>query len=145
MSFPSPRNSRALAGLCLLSGLLALSCGNGSPSSPNLPPAGSSFSVFTDPASGFSTTDVRDLDDQIVRFNTADNTMLWTPDNLLFDGWVVNGNFLDAARMFQVRFGSVSGEKRAYFTEAGRGTLCDLKVEQNILQLLPTNVFPPQS
>ncbi len=98
--------------------------------------------MFTDPASGFSTTDVRDLDDQIVRFNPADNTMLWTPDNLLFDSWVVDGNFMDAAHMFQVRFGSVSGEKRAYFTEAGRGTLCDLKVEQNTLQLLPTNVFP---
>ncbi|MGH9324185.1 MAG: hypothetical protein ACRD21_15780 [Vicinamibacteria bacterium] len=105
---------------------------------------GSDFVVFTDSATGFATTDVRDVDDEIVRFIPADDTMLWVPGNLLFDNWPVDGSFLGPSREFQVRYGTVSGQRRAYFTEAGRGTLCDLQVNGNNLQLLPTNVLPPQ-
>jgi hypothetical protein len=124
---------------------LAVSC-DGTSTDPTPPPAGSNLAVFTDPASGFSTTDVRDVDDQIVRFNPADRTLIWTPSNLIFDNWPVNGNLLGPTGDFQVRFGTVSGQRRAYFTETGRGTICDLQVDSgNVLRLLPTNSLPPNS
>jgi hypothetical protein len=86
----------------------------------------------------------RDIDDQIVRFVPADSTMLWTPSNLLFDNWPVSGNLLGPDRAFEVRFGTVSGQRRAYFTQVGPGTICNLEVTGNSLQLSPTNVLPPQ-
>ncbi len=110
----------------------------------NTGPSESDFAVFRDPTSSFSTTDVRDIDDQIVRFIPADGTMLWTPSNLLFDNWPVSGNFLGPDRAFEVRFGTVSGQRRAYFTQVGPGTICNLEVTGNSLQLSPTNVLPPQ-
>ncbi len=107
-------------------------------------PSDSDFAVFRDSGSSFSTTDVRDIDDQIVRFIPSDSTMLWTSTNLLFDDWPVSGNFLGPNRAFEVRFGTVSGQRRAYFTEVGPGTICDLEVSGNALQLFPTTVLPPQ-
>jgi hypothetical protein len=107
-------------------------------------PSDSDFAVFRDPGSSFTTTDVRDVDDQVVRFIPADATMLWTPSNLLFDNWPVSGNLLGPDRAFEVRFGTVSGQRRAYFTQVGPGTICDLEVTGNSLQLSPTNVLPPQ-
>jgi hypothetical protein len=139
--------SASIHALALAAAFFILGCGDGTGTSPTPPPAGSGFAVFTDSASGFSTTDVYDVDNQVVRFVAADRTMLWVQDNLLFDGWVVEGNFLgeSAPYPFQVRFGSVSGQRRAFFTETGRGTLCDLRVENRVLTLLPTNSLPPQT
>jgi hypothetical protein len=107
-------------------------------------PSDSDFAVFRDAASSFATSDVRDIDDQIVKFIPSDKTMLWTPGNLLFDDWPVSGNFLGPDRAFEVRFGTASGQRRAYFTQVGPGTICDIEVVGNTLQLSPTNVLPPQ-
>jgi hypothetical protein len=125
--------------------LLALAVGcDGTSTDPTPPPAGANLVVFTDSTSGFSTTDVRDIDNQVVRFNPADHTMIWTPSNLIFSNWPVNGNLLGPNGDFQVRFGTVSGQRRAYFTETGRGTICDLQVDSsNTLRLVPTNTLPP--
>jgi hypothetical protein len=140
---------RALALLVLLvslSGLVALEvgCGDGTSTAP-LDPGSEGLAVFTDPASGFSTADVRDVDDQIMRFKPTERTLLWVEGNLVFDGWIVDGNFLAEGHPYEVRFGTVSGQRRAYFTETGRGTLCDLEVEGNVLQIRPTNTLPPQT
>jgi hypothetical protein len=137
------RSGTARLSILLAGALGALSCGDGTASSPTPPLAGSGLAVFTDSASVFSTTDVLDVDNQVVRFNPQERTLIWTPGNLLFDGWIVDGNFLGEGRPYQVRFGSVSGQRRAYFTETGRGTICDLEVENNILQIRPTNSLPP--
>ena len=112
---------------------------------PPPPPApGDSFAVFIDPNSDFQTVDVRDSENDIVRFDTNENALLWTQSDLLFDGWFVQGNFMDAQRLYQVRFGTVNGERRAYFTETGRGTLCELSVTNNELFIAPTDLLPPQ-
>lgn len=122
---------------------LAIGC-DGNSTDPTPPPPGSNLAVFTDPTSGFQTTDVRDVDNQIVRFNPTDRTLIWTPSNLVFDNWPVNGNLLGPTGDFQVRFGTVSGQRRAYFTETVRGTICDLQVDSgNVLRLFPTNTLPP--
>jgi len=106
-------------------------------------PVGTVLALFTDPASGFQTSDVYDSDNELIRFETNEEALWWVPANLLFDGWLPDGNFLDAGRLYQVRFGSVDGQMRAYFTESGRGTLCDLSVVDNVLQIEPTNLLPP--
>ena len=144
---------RQLAPWILLIGLVIIplgGCGDtGLTTDPTPPPPppqpGDSFAVFVDPNTNFQTVDVRDAGNDIMRFDTSENALLWVESDLLFDGWVVDGNFLDAARQYMVRFGTVNGEPRAYFTETRRGTLCELEVVDNELFISPTDLLPPQS
>lgn len=139
------RSRRALA--VALAAAAASACSDGSltsntPAPP--PPAGVSLVVFTDPQTGFQTTDVRDADNEVVRFDRNEDTLLWSPTNLVFDGWVVDGAFLDAGRLYRVAFGTVNGQRRAYFTESAGGTICDLSVDgNNFLRIAPTSLLPP--
>ena len=70
--------------------------------------------LFTDRATGFSTTDVYDAQGQMVRFNTA-GQLIWTVDDSRFDGYRVAGNYV-GDRSLEVRFGGKSEERRAYLT-----------------------------
>ena len=86
------------------------------------PPAPSStitLHVFTEAASGFSTSDVRDAQEQIVQFNTA-GELIWGADGTRFAGYSVGGTFINADTLckcrFEVRFGTNDGERRAYLT-----------------------------
>src|SRR5262245_15343948 len=78
--------------------------------------------MFTDPGSTFMTSDVRDAQRQIVRFDSANNALIWVADGRSFSGYPVSGNFIRADRGFQVLFGTEAGERRAYFTETSSGT-----------------------
>jgi hypothetical protein len=73
--------------------------------------------AFTDPASGFSTTDVRDVEEQIVRFNTA-NELIWTADDTRFRGYPVRNAitryFIGWNQYYEVSFATRDGERRAY-------------------------------
>jgi hypothetical protein len=101
----------------------------GSPTSPS-PAGGRSTStsattlmVFTDRASGFSTTDVRDAYEQIVQFNTA-GEMIWTAGDARFAGFladdgVVTAEGVCAGCYFLIRFGTLDGQRRAYLTWSG--------------------------
>ena len=84
--------------------------------------------MFTDPASSFTTSDVRDVQEQIVRFDTASNSLIWAGDGRSFSGYPVSGLFIRADSFFQVRFGTKAGERRAYFTEAAAATICDIEI-----------------
>lgn len=140
------RRRLELIGILSITLIVSLGCGDSqlAAPAPTAPvPAGTALAVFTDGASGISTSDVYDSDNELIRFETNENALWWVSDNLLFDGWTVSGNFLDPQRLYQVRFGTVGGARRAYFTEAGRGTLCDLSVVNNVLQIAPTNLLPP--
>ena len=130
--------------LCGLA-LAGLSCGSGSSgSSPTAPsPAqGQTLAMFTDPTTGQATSDVRDVDEQVMRFEMPSNVLLWVADGTRHNGWPVSGNFLDAAHQFQVRFGSRSGQRRAYFTETGNGTICNLEVRGGALSISATSGRP---
>jgi len=83
------------------------------------PPAPPVLAIFSDLDSTF-TTDVRDVQRQIVRFDTANNALIWATDGRSFAGYPVSGVFIRADRAFQVSFGTENGERRAYFTETGR-------------------------
>ena len=120
-------------------------CGSSSPTTPSsgppTPPRPTPvIAEFSDPASTFKTRDVRDVDDQIVQFDTANNALIWAVDGRSFSGYPINGNFIGG---FQVRFGAKNGECRAYFTETGPATICDINVVNGQLVILPTSVRVP--
>jgi hypothetical protein len=106
--------------------------------------------MFTDPASGFSTSDLRDAHDRIVQFNTA-NELIWTADGTRLPGYVVNGNGINAEASCQcwlvVRFGTRDGERHGYLTadygHDNPGTMVDLAIAGGVLVVSPTDVFPP--
>lgn len=102
------------------------------------------LAVFQDPDSEFSTTDVNDVDGEIVQFDTASNRIIWVEDNIEFDDWEVDGNFLGSDRFFQVRFGTEDGERKAYFTETEPATICDIEVINNTLSITATAETVPQ-
>ena len=147
----------------LLLTLLAASTGcddratspSGPPTAPSPAPASPILRVFSD-ASGFSTSDLRDADDQIVQINSA-NELIWTADGTRLPGYRVAGGVGGAAYFiegkvcpegcaFEVRFGASGGEKRAYLTvDYGHwnpGTLVDVEVHDGELVVMQTEMFP---
>ncbi len=103
------------------------------------------LAVFDDPNSDFSTTDVRDVDDEIVQFDTVTKAIIWAADGTAYQAgsWTVDGVFL-AGGGFQVRFGTKDGERRAYFTETGPATICQIRPAGGFLSISATNVTVPQ-
>jgi hypothetical protein len=130
--------------LCGLA-VAGLSCGSGSsgssPTAPS-PTQGQTLATFTDPTTGQATSDVRDVDEQVMRFETPSGVLIWVADGSRHTGWPVSGQFLDSARQYQVRFGSRSGQRRAYFTETGSGTICNLEVSGGQLRISATSERP---
>jgi hypothetical protein len=109
------------------------------PSSP--PPLPVQLVVFSDPSSTFMTSDVRDVQGQIVRFDMANHALIWAATDRSFSGYPVTGYLIGSG--FQVRFGTEAGERRAYFTETGPATICDIDVVNGQLSILPTSVRVP--
>lgn len=84
------------------------------------------------------TSDVRDVDNQIVRFDAASSSLIWAADGRMFPGYPASGNFIASDRRFQIRFGTKDGERRAYFTETSTATICDISVINNSLSITGT-------
>ncbi len=106
----------------------------------------SNRAIFDDPDSDFSTADVRDVNDEIIQFDTETMAIVWVADGRSFQAgnWPVTGNMLGSGGAFQVRFGTVGGERRAYFTETVPATICDFVVEGDNFLIFPTTVTVPQ-
>ncbi len=140
------RMSTAILFLVLTLGITGCG-GSGSvttpPPPPPQPPAPVQLVVFRDPDSNFTTSDLRDVQDQIVRFDMTSNSLIWAADGRSFQGYPVSGNFLRADRAFQVRFGTKDGERRAYFTETVATTICDIEIVGGQLVISPTSVKVP--
>ena len=117
-----------------------------------VPPFSATLRLFTDTASGFSTTDVRDAGGQIVQFNTS-SELIWTADGTRLSGYPSSGTTIDAQRAcqcwFEVRFGTVAAERRAYLTadygHSNPGTLVHLEVVNGGLSMTQSGLFPPGS
>jgi len=123
--------------------ILALSAGMaacGSPSGPTPPPA-VVLAKFTDSVFNVVTSDVRDVQDQIVQFDTTNNALIWKATNQSYSGYTVSGDLINA--MFRVVFGIKDGDRRAYFTEAATGTVCDIEIVSGQVVISPTNVPVP--
>jgi hypothetical protein len=105
------------------------------------------FATFLDPETGLGLQDVRDADREIIRFDLENQAMIWAANGNPVGGWLTTGNELRWQRSgvaFRVRFGSEAGERRAYFTEADRGTICNLSISApEQLSISPTSETPP--
>jgi hypothetical protein len=105
---------------------------------------------FTDPATGFSTADVRDGRDHVVQFDTSGN-VIWVADGTRVPGYRAQGSYVPAeglcACWLEVRFGSVAGERRAYLTadygHDNPGSLIALDLVDGRLAFARTDLFPP--
>jgi hypothetical protein len=126
-----------------------------SPPSAVSQPSPAPLLVFTDPVTGFSTSDVRDAHDHIVQFTTA-NELIWI-DGTRLPGHPVEGpghrmlgNMPPEASCqcwFVVRFGATAGQRRAYITadvgHSNPGTLVGLELAGTTLLVSWSDRFPP--
>lgn len=115
---------------------------------PALPtPEASPYVTFVDCTTGFRTDQVHDADREVVRFDAALEAIVSLASGDSVGGWTVSGADLDWSRSggaFRVRFGTEAGERRAYFTEAGPGTICNLEVAgPDVLYIRATSETPP--
>lgn len=104
---------------------------------------GANLVVFQDPDSDFSTTDVMDIDREIVRLDGAREELIWIADGTTAGGWDINGNLLGNG-FFTVAFGTENGQRGAYFTETATATICDIRVDNGNILISPTTVLVPQ-
>jgi hypothetical protein len=106
--------------------------------------------TFTDAATKFTTSDVRDAQDQIVQFNSA-GELIWTPDGTRLPGYRVElGIYIPCGPCegwIEVRFGTKDGERRAYLTvdygHYNPGTLVDFELAGGGLVVRQTDLVPP--
>ncbi len=103
------------------------------------------LAVFTDEATGFETSDVYDVDDDIVQFDTTAMSIIWKEDGRVFQEgvWDIDGNLLRGG-FFHVLFGNAEGERRAYFTETATETICDIEPAGDSVIITPTDQVVPQ-
>lgn len=130
---------RALAFATLLVSVGACSDDDDSPTSPPMPTL--TLASFMDPMGG-STNQVRDSEGDIVSF-TTDGRLVWLPTMATFNGFPVSGNFIGPTQGFEIRFGTENGQRRAYFTERGPGTICDIDIVNGMLNVSPTSLTVP--
>ena len=104
---------------------------------------GANFVVFQDPDSDFSTSDVMDVDAEIVRFDASKGQIIWAADGAAEGGWNFNGNLL-LNGFFTVAFGTENGQRRAYFTETATATICNIELRNGDIRISATNTPVPQ-
>ncbi len=104
---------------------------------------GVDFVVFQDPDSDFETSDVMEVDAEIVRFDATKGRIIWADDGTTEDGWNINGNLLQGG-FFTVAFGTENGQRGAYFTETAPATICDIQLNNGNIQIFATSTPVPQ-
>ena len=148
--------------LLLVVALAIAAAGCASPTAPSVVPVPDpgpsrtdTLAVFTDRVTGFSTSDVRDADEQILRFN-AKGELVWADGETTFPGYIADGQVITADRVcaacyFFVRFGTRNGVPRAYLTWAGDdtdaqpATLLDVEVVDGRLVVEATPARVPRN
>ena len=136
-------NHRTLLSYVTLAALALAACSCVGPMGTDIDLGDIAFIVFQDADSDFETSDVLDIDGEIVRFDAANRQLIWVKDSLAFSGWEVEGNVLRGG-VFTVRFGTKDGQRMAYFTETVPATICDIVVQNGSLIILPTTETVPQ-
>jgi hypothetical protein len=131
-------------------------CGGGAGlASPSPVPHAAALAWFSDPDSDFTTTDVRDAQDEMVQFNTA-GELVWAADGSRHPGYIADGRVITAGNIctgcyFYVRFGTRDGTRRAYLTWAAPvtedrpATLLDVAVIGGVVVVHDTDVALPEA
>lgn len=153
-----------LVGIVLLVLPLGLvACAENSDSAPTAPspppaPTAPTLITFTESSTGFSTSEVRDVQEQVLQINTV-GELIWTHDGTRLPGYRVErsipypdvsyiaGRICAEGCAFEVRFGTKDGDRRAYLTvdygHDNPGTLVDVEVAAGVLVVTRTTVFAP--
>jgi len=114
--------------------------------------------MFTEQGTGFSTSELRDVQEQVLQLNTA-NELIWTADGTRLPSYRLEHGYQGASFIigkicaegcaFEVRFGTRNGERRAYLTadygHDNPGTLVDVEVSGGALVVTRTSLFVPGS
>ena len=130
------------------------------PTAPSAPPAvtgpppapapNNGLVTFADPNSSFSTSDLHDAEEQVVRISVAQE-LIWVADGKRLPGYAVGArnsiSVPGCACSLVVRFGSRQGERRAYLTadyiHDNPGTLVSLSISAGGLIITRTTIFAP--
>ncbi len=129
------------------------------PTPPGPVPGATTLASFTDSTTGFSTTDLRDAQDQILQMNLG-GELIWLQDGTRLPGYrrqtythsggvwhYVDGAICAQGCSFEIRFGSKGGEQGAYLTvdygHDNPGTLVDVEVSDGKLVVSQTTLYPP--
>jgi len=154
--------------MMLLLTLLPALAGCGQSSSPVVPsesrpvliPTPASLVVFVDDVTGLETSDLHDAQNQIIQVSSHAE-LIWTANGTRLPGYrvtshrfhdgrryyFVEGKICEAGCAFEVRFGSESGERRAYLTvdygHDNPGTMVDVEVIDGGLHVAQTDLYPP--
>jgi len=103
-----------------------------------------SLAIFTDSASTFKTNDVYDVNDDVLRFDPATSSMIWVATGESYPGYPVDGDLVRSDGYFKIRFGTVDGARRAFFTETAAATICDVQINNGALYIYSTSTTVPQ-
>jgi hypothetical protein len=113
---------------------------------------------FTERATGFSTTDLHDAQEQVLQLNDSTSELIWGADGTRLSGYALSPttSYYDAYFImgkicagceFEVRFGTRDGERRAYLTvdygHDNPGTVVDVEVVNGSLVVTQTDLYPP--
>ena len=99
-----------------------------SPSPAPPPPAPVQLAEFHDPDSTFSTPDVRDVQEQIVQFDVANNSLIWRPMGGVSRGIRSAATSWRKTNTFRSALGQRTASAAPYFTETASATICDIEV-----------------
>jgi hypothetical protein len=105
---------------------------------------------FTDRSSGFSTTDLRDVDEQIVRFNDRDGELIWAATGARYPGYTgasASVYIYSKTVGMEIRFATKDGDRRAYLTWLDEihypGKIVDIEIVGGELVITPSDVAVP--
>lgn len=155
------RTQAAIVIVIVANGLAGCDGSSSQPTSPSSASSGNpsgvpALATFFDPASRFSTSDLRDAEDEIMQLSTAGelvfpatNTRLPGFRRLIGPEQGIEGNICIPRCAFVVRFGIKDGEQRAYLTvdyhDDNPGTLVDVEFANGALVVTQTELYPPGS
>ena len=101
------------------------------------------LTVFSDPDSDFTTTELLDVDGQVLSF-TTDSRIVWVETSTAWIAsrrgeWTTDGNVLRSDGYFTVAYGSLDGRFAGWITRTSTGTVCDFESDGEVLDINPTN------
>ena len=101
------------------------------------------LTVFSDPDSDFTTTELLDADGQVLSF-TTDSRIVWVETSTAWTAsrrgeWTTDGNVLRSDGYFTVAYGSLDGTFAGWITRTSTGTVCDFESDGEVLDINPTN------
>jgi len=101
------------------------------------------LTVFSDPDSDFTTTELLDVDGQVLSF-TTDSRIVWVDTSTAWTEsrrgeWTTDGNVLRSDGYFTVAYGSLDGTFAGWITRTSTGNVCDFESDGEVLDINPTN------